>query len=789
MSRLRWALGLWGGLLLASMSALSGTAQEPGGLDGRVLDTDGRPIQAVAVLVFEVEADDPLRTVSTDQAGYFRVEPLPAGPYRVRFLRLGFVSLDREAFVEPGTRIRLDVELRSQAITLEGIEVEGGRDRGRVRFQEDAGVTTREITADQLRLLPGLAESDPVRAVEFLPGVVAPTDFSASFNVRGGSADQNLILLDGFPLFNPFHLGGVFSVFNADLVERVELSSGGFPAEFGGRVSSVLRVESNPGPGEFQVDGGISVLAARAALSGGLSDDLSERLGLRDGRFRIAARRSYVDQLLRPVVTVPYSITDLQGLAQGWTDGGSRWTLTAYSGRDILDLGRIDSDDFPLRVDLDWGNQMVGGSWFRPLDPGASLEARVGVTRFSTGLRFPDFDDSYFESRIRQLTLAGSGTLPVGGAWTLKSGGSAEHFRWTNFAESGGTVFADDEGGGWNTALFAQATWRQPGSWIVEPGLRIEGWRPERGPGIVEPSPRLAVKRFFGGGEMAMKASVGRYVQFLHSVRDEELPLGIDLWVTAGEDISHVVSDQAQLGFESYPAAGWFLSADAYYRTFDGVITTNLASNPNDPADDLLSGRGRSYGVDFFLERSIGRVDGSLSLSWLKADRTFPDFISGREDRPEITFSPIFDRRVDADLVLRFPLPGGWDGGMRWHVGSGIPYTRPLAAYAPFGSRQTKNGSLRWLGLDGDSDDDAAVAILLGARNAERYPVYQRLDLSARRDYHRDWGRISPYLDILNVYNRSNVLFYFYDFRADPPQRSGLSMFPFLPTLGVEVRF
>ncbi len=777
-------------LLVATGVAQAASAQDPGGLDGRVVDSDGLPLQAVSLLVFEIDAENPIRTVSTDQAGYFRVEPLEVGRYRLEFLRLGYYPVEREVEIEAGARIRVDVELRARAITLEGIRVEGERDRTRVRFLEEAGVTTREITADQLRLLPGLAESDPVRAIEFLPGVVAPTDFSASFNVRGGSADQNLILLDGFPLFNPFHLGGVFSVFNADLVERVELSSGGFPAEFGGRVSSVLQVESNPGPGEFRVDGGVSLLAARAAVSGGLSDGIQDRLGLRDGRYRVAARRSYVDQLLRPVATVPYAITDLQGIFRGWGEGGSRWTVTAYSGRDVLDLGRIDADDFPLRVDLDWGNQLLGAGWFRPLEGGANLEGRVGITRFSTGLRFPDFDDSRFESRIRQITLSGSGQLPVGGAWTLKSGGSAEHFRWGNLAETGGTTFADDVGGGWNTAAFAQATWRRPGAWIIEPGLRVEGWSGDDGARVVEPSPRFSVKRFFAGGEAALKASVGRYVQFLHSVRDEELPLGIDLWVTAGEDISHVVSDQAQLGIEAFPGQGWLVALDGYYRKFDGVVTTNLASNPNDPADDLLSGRGRSFGVDLFVERTVGRVDGSLSVSWLKADRTFPDFISGREDRPEITFSPIFDRRLDADLVLRFPLPRDWEGGMRWHVGSGIPYTRPLAAYAPFGPRQTKNGSLRWLGLEGPSaDDDAAVAILLGPRNAERYPVYQRLDVSARKDYHREWGRISPYVDILNVYNRSNVLFYFYDFRADPPQRTGLSMFPFLPTLGVEVRF
>jgi hypothetical protein len=781
-----------GGLILTlglALGAAPGAAQDQSGVDGRVFDVDGRSLRAVSVLALDPATDRVLRTVSTDASGYFRVEPLDPGEYLFRFLRLGYEAHEEVVTLGPEERVRLEVQLVSIAIRLEGIQVEGERTRARARFQDEAGVTTREVTADQIRLLPGLAESDPVRAIEFLPGVVAPTDFSASFNVRGGSADQNLILLDGFPLFNPFHLGGIFSVFNADLVDRVELSSGGFPAEFGGRVSSVLRVESDPGPGEFRVDGGVSILAARAAISGGLPDGLEDRLGLRDGRYRVAVRRSYADRLLRPVATVPYVITDLQGIFEGWSKGGDRWTITGYAGRDVLDLGRVESDDFPLRLDLDWGNRMLGARWLRPLDAGGALETRAGVTEFSTGLTFPDFDDSRFESRIRQITLHGAGNVPIGGRWNLKAGLSADHFDWGNRAAAGGTLFVDDSGSGWNTAAFAQTRWNSPGAWIIEGGVRFEGWIPEEGPKIFEPSPRLSVKRFIAGGDAAIKGSAGRYVQFLHSVRDEELPLGIDFWVTAGDHVSHVVSDQVQLGIEAFPRPGWFVSLDGYYREFDGVITTNLAGNPNDPDDGLLSGEGRSYGVDLFVERAIGVVDGSFSLSWLRADRTFPDFISGREERPDITYSPIFDRRLDADLVLRFPLLGQWEGGVRWHIGSGIPYTRPMAAYAPFTPRQSRDGALRWLGLDELEGEDSEIAILLGPRNAARYPTYQRLDFSARRDYERSWGRISPYLDILNVYNQPNVLFYFYDFRTDPPERTGLSMFPLLPTVGVEVRF
>lgn len=767
---------------------------ETGGVEGRVASEDG-PLLRGVVVEFRFEgSDSPLRTTETDETGYYRVDRLPPGAYQIRFLRLGFASVERSVEVEAGSdRSRLDIDLAVAAIQVEGVVVDGERSRRRARFEEGAGITVRELSAEQIRGVPGFAEADPLRALEILPGVVSPTDFSASFNVRGGSADQNLILLDGFPLFNPFHVGGVFSVFNADMVDRIELESGGFPAEFGGRVSSVLRVETDPGPGTFEVDGGVSLLAARAAVSGSLGEGIEERLGLRSTRWRLSGRRSYVDQLARPVTELPYVIRDLQGILDVWTPGGGRWTVTGYSGRDVLDLSRIEQEDFPLRIFWEWGNDLLGTRYRLPFEGGGGMELRLGASRFETGLSFTDFDDSEFGSRIVQGLGHASVNRYLAPGWQAKAGVEADRYTFENFAASGGTDFGGGEGGGTSTGAFGQLEWRSPGRWSLQGGVRVDAWFPEEGDRVVVPGPRLAVRRFLGGGDGALKASVGRYSQFAQSLRDEELPLGIDQWVTASDLVPHLVSDQIQVGYEGFPAEGWFVATDGYYRTFDGVIATNLAADPNDPGDETVDGRGRAYGADLFLERSEGTVTGSLSLSWLQADRTFPDFISGREDRPEITYSPLHDRRLDVDLVLRVPLPREWTGGLRWHLGTGLPYTRPLAQYAYFEARQTRGGRSRWQGqgdqLGSDEDEESARAVVLGPRNGERYPLYHRMDISFRRSFQPSWGSITPYLDILNVYNKSNVLFYFYDFSGDPPTRSGLSMFPLLPTFGVEVSF
>jgi hypothetical protein len=368
----------------------------------------------------------------------------------------------------------------------------------------------------------------------------------------------------------------------------------------------------------------------------------------------------------------------------------------------------------------------------------------------------------------------------------LGAGFETAWIGYDNRLESGGTEFRAGRDDGWLTGAYVQLG-LQSTDWLAELGLRLDGWNARSAPWSLEPAPRLAVKRFVGGGDAAFKLALGRYTQALHSLRDEEVPIGIDLWVTAGARAPVQVSDQVQAGFERL-GDGWYGTLEAYYRRFDGVITVNPAADPGDARDAFLAGRGSSYGVDLLLRldpRSTRRVDGWFTVSWLRARRTFPDPF--RPGAGELEYAPIFDRRVDLDLVLRYPLPGGVEGGLRFNMGTGLPYTRPVGAY-PVYTFDVVEGRL--VSRRGAEEEDAWNGVILGDRNAERYPAYHRLDVGLRRTIQRRWGTATPFLDILNVYDRrDNVLFYFYEYGADPPVRTGISMLPFLPTLGVEVSF
>ncbi len=777
-------------VVLAAAALPDHARAQNGTVAGRVWSAEGTPLEDVTVELV-LAADSAARRAShTGELGYFAFRDVAPGAYVLAFGLIGYAPGRQDVTVAPGERTEIEAVLAVRPLALEGVTVDAERSRVRTRFEENAGTTVHDVGKKAIKSVPGVAEADPLRAIEVLPGVTTVSDISPAFNVRGGSADQNLILLDGVPILSPFHLGGAFSVFNADMIRRAELRSGGFPAEYGGRVSSVLLLDSDVGDGRLGVDGGVSLLASRAAVNGSLPVSLSDWMGLASARWRMSARRSYVDVVLRPWTNVPYTLHDLQGVFEAWTKGGNRFRVTAYSGNDRLDgrngLGDPpeEGESTPFRIVWEWGNKAVGGSWTHPMTGGGALDLRGYFSQYESDLFFPDFTDARFLTRMHETGFGADLERRPTPRTRWKSGLSTKRAWYDNQIQDRDTGVGGPGGGrgeGWEFAGYSQLHWEPSRRWLIEAGVRLDRWQPGRGPDETTVSPRVAVKRFLEGGKSAVRLSMGRYSQFVHSRRNEELPLGLDLWLLAGERAPRVISDQVQAGFERFFGEDeeWFATAEGYYRTFDGVLTTNFADDPNDPLDDLLPGRGRAYGLDLFLKRDRGPTTGWLSVSFMRTTRTFPDTRSGLDPLPEISVPPVFAQDVDIDLVLQRDLGWELEAGLRLNFSVGRPYTRPLGAYA----------GNRFLPIYGRWDFDVFPGLLLGPRNGDRYPPRHRLDVSLRKAMRWDWGRVTPYLNVLNVYNRKNALFYFFEFDRNPPRRQGVSMTPILPTIGVEMSF
>ena len=518
---------------------------QDGGLQGRVRDQDGAAVVSASVLV--LRGDTVVRGTDTDRLGAFRIESLRPGSYTVVVRALSYGELARAVTVSPGSIQDLDLRIEAQPIVLEGISVDAFRSRNRVRFEEMPGVTEREVSTEEIKLVPTIIEADPLRAIEVLPGVVSTSDLSSSYNVRGGSADQNLILLDGTPLFSPFHLGGFFSVFNADMIRRAELRSGGFAAEHGGRVSSVLEIESDPGRGDFSVDAGVSLLASRVAVGARVPKQIAHALGLTESRWRASARRSYFDLF----TSAPYALTDYQIVVENWTPGGARLALTGYTGGDDIDLGDFDANE-ALRVSWDWGNDALGVRWTHPRRGGGSLDLLANWSRYGGILDFIDFSGTKFVSRISQFqTRLDYKARPMPSVG-IDGGWSVERISYENVLTFGGSDFGGVRCGKRGRASCSVRTPNSVGSGPAVGSWRrghvlMFGGRPEGRRGVGAPPPRLAVKRFMGRNS-AIKFSAGRYSQFLHSLRDETVPIGLDTWLVTGPGVPHVVSDQAPSG-------------------------------------------------------------------------------------------------------------------------------------------------------------------------------------------------------------------------------------------------
>ena len=766
---------------------------------GRVRTEVAFPVEDATTILRPAGDATPPRLALTDRLGFFAFHDLAAGDYVLTVGRIGYSSYDETVTVTPGGVVEIGVALAERAIPLEEIQVDGLSARNRVRFQESAAGMPMEMDRARVRSMAGAVEVDPVRTVDAIPGVTRVSEIGASFNVRGGSADQNLVLLDGVPIFNPFHMLGIFSVFNADMVKRTELRSGGFPAEYGGRASSVLLIESDLGDGKFGVDAGLSLLTSRLSVYGGLPEEVKDGFGLAGARWRISGRRSYADILANPFLApdFPYYLRDRQFGFEAWTRGGSRLGITYYSGADAFNLTqyeRLVGDPGiltpPQDVTWQWGNRALGFSWTRPSSNGGSLDIHGSYSRFAGDFSLSEFASPVLETGIRRYSLGAAVERRPASSLRWKSGLVVEYLDHSSFSRGEvESLVRDDDSRGVGTSVYSQLNWSPNRRWLLEGGIRLDSWGENKDVYYGQygarrwgsPSPRVAVKRFLADGRWAVRLAAGRYVQYLQSVRDESLPIALDSWVLPDEGVSPMVSHQYQGGIEGFFGTDdkWFASAVGYHRSYDGLAQRNWADNPHSGFDDHVSGTGTSYGAEFLLRRHHGATTGWVSLSLLKATRRFPEIGSGRDPAPMIEYPAAFDRRLELDLVLQRRLPWNVDGGLRWNFGTGLPFTRDVG----YSVSSTRTIDLR----PGVPED----VVWLGPRNGERFPVHHRLDLSLRKVIRKRWGVMTPYLSVINVYNRKNVTLYEYHDFGYPgkPGRRGWSLLPILPTLGVEVSF
>jgi hypothetical protein len=652
-------------------------------------------------------------------------------------------------------------------VALPAIETTAPRDE-RVAFEQKPNVGTISITGRELTSAPRFfGEADVLRAVRLLPGVNARNDYSVGMNVRGGEADQNLVLLDGYPIYNPFHMGGLFGAFVEPMVDRVDFLTGGFPARYGGRLSSVLDVRSReePRPGTHgRVD--LSFIATTLSLGGGMQQGQSS--------WNVAARRTYADKFadLFDPGSLPYHFTDMQAHATRVLPGDIRLSVTGYHNVDDMLGSGIDEDN---TYKLNWGNDLVGATlsrmwrdqprlFGRVLGDSALVEQRFSASRFELDM---DFWESALtlHNRVEDDRVAGSLTTYTP-KHTLALGYEVGAQRYRYDANYPLVIYPSDTLANRNSSagVYFDDLWRPNDRWMLQWGLRADV---VSGTGSAL-QPRISAK-YFISRNLAVTASVGEFAQWAHSLAREDVPIrALDFWV--GSDSRAPVSRARHFigGVERWLSPTRALRVEAWFKQYPSLVELNPYSDPNVRGDEFIRLTGNSFGADLMLRQlHNGRFNGWLAYSFA---------YSSRVDTTGARFFPGQDRRHELNLV------GNWTKrkytlSTRFNLSSGTPYTRSIG---DFERRTYQVGPQNFT-------NETLIQFLNGPRNAERLPLASRLDFSVTRNGSVGGVSVTPFLSIMNVYNAKNVFAYLYDHSALPPERVRLQQLPIFPTLGVSV--
>jgi hypothetical protein len=753
-------------------------AQQTGVVAGQVIDagtSEARPGTGVAIV-------GTTRGAIADANGRFVIPAVPVGDATLRARLLGYKTQEQAVVVREHDTTQVIFRLETEATVLGAVRTQA-RPVERDIFESRPNVGSVQITARAAEGVPKFGEPDIIRIVQLLPGVEARNDFSTGLNVRGGESDQNLILIDGFPIYNPFHLGGLFSTFIDPTVRDVSLMTGGFPARYGGRLSSVLDVRSAE-----ETRSGVHGTAELSVLAS--TGELGGAFGGGKGTWMVSGRRTYADKFvdLISTQTLPYHFRDEQAHFTYAFTPTTKLAITAYDGRDILDANiatfgdTSNADPAGGTFLFDWGNTVYGASLTKTLanrnrhgfsrfllGDTTTLEQRASSSTFSTRLDLGD-GSLTLQNSVRDLRLAGSLTAHT--TTHERSVGydvASYRIRYDARSSEAETQLYDLRQSPVSAAGYVDDIWRVSPSWILESGVRVEGMPSAKWMAV---SPRFSTK-YFLTKDFALTAAVGRFSQWTHSLAREDIPVRLfDFWV-ASDSVTPISSAwHYVLGTERWLSPTRYVRIEGFYKKYGQLLEGNPQEDPARHGDEFNSVDGDSYGADLLIRQfESGPFSGWISYTYAVAARS----LGG------VTYFPGHDRRHDLNVVASWRL-AKYVFGVRFGYATGTPYTDIVGEIV----RRVYDPGQNAFGTRGGGTQTEFIG---GPRNGARLPSTQRLDLDVTRRYQVRGTTIAPYLSLVNAYNAKNVFLYVFDYGKTPPTRQAISQFPLLPSAGVTIHF
>lgn len=759
-----------------------------------------------------VYVKETMKGSSTNTYGYF-VLNVGSGSQTIAMSFIGYEEFTQ--VIDVSADMKLNIEARPKVIQAKEFEVVGDRTKDNT---EGTQMGTVELDVQRLNTLPALlGEVDILKTIQFLPGVKSNGEGNSGFYVRGGGPDQNLILLDDAVVYNASHLFGFFSVFNADAVKNIELIKGGMPANYGGRISSVLDITMKEGNDKgFHGQGGIGLISSRLTLEGPIVKD--------KGSFIVSGRRTYIDVLTKPFISDTsafsgsgYYFYDLNAKANYRISDRDRVYLSGYFGRDVFDFSGSDPGDPQFRIP--WGNATLSARWNHIFGPKLFMNTTATFSDYSFSFN-AEQDQFAFElfSGIKDYSLKSDLTHYLSARHSLKYGGQYTYHSYTTSTvnvSSGDTDFNIDTPPklyAHETALYVMDDFDLTDQLRINAGLRLTTFN-HVGPytryltddqartidkeeiadgknisGYAALEPRLSM-RYRLDGRSSVKASFNRGQQYVHLASFSSVALPTDVWIPSSENVKPQIGTQYAIGyFRDLKDRMFETSVEAYYKDFQNLIEYAEGAEPQNNGNanydaQLVFGDGYSYGAELFLKKVTGKVNGWVGYTWSKTMRTFPDINQGRE------FPSRWDRRHDLSVVLSYDRSERWSFGATFVYATGQAVTLPVNRYF----------------IEGELVSEYTE------RNGYRMVPYHRLDLAATLNNKRTKEKKDPVtgtittvnkrwksswtFGIYNVYNRANPYFIYFGAEGNPAAgdlrvtANQVSLFTILPSVTWNFKF
>lgn len=730
---------------------------------------DGETLIGAAVYIKEMNAG-----VVTNQYGFYSISLAP-GKYTVVYRYIGYIEQERLLDLQESKRA--DIELPVQETELQEVVIEGDRPDDNVKSME---MSVNKIEVSTIQRMPALlGEVDVVRSIQLLPGVASVGEGATGFNVRGGGVGQNLVLLDEAPVYNSSHLFGFFSVFNPDAVKDVKLIKGGIPAEYGGRLSSILDVRMKEGnTKKFTAEGGVGLIFSRLTLSAPINEG--------KGSFIVAGRRSYADILAQPFLNDDlegskfyfYDLTLKGNYSLGTKD---RIYLSSYFGRDVFDASEIFSSN--------WGNGTATIRWNHLFNDRIFSNLTAIYSNYDYQLGFGDTEEDRFDwkSSIVTYSLKNDFGYYMNTNNFIKFGGQITLYDF-NPGEAVGTSLGDindislDNKYGMEAGLYMGNEHTITNKLSLQYGLRFS-WFNYMGPGTAytyeEASApgerRRAISeedydrwesiqtysnfepRFSAKYELSpsasIKASYNRTTQYIHLISNTTASTPLDVWSPSTNNIRPQLADQVALGlFKNLADNMYETSVEVYYKDIqnhiDYIDGADLLLNRY-LEGDLVSGIGRAYGAEFYVKKTRGKFNGWISYTLARTERK----VEGINN--DGWFPARFDQTHNLNAVAFYELNKRMSLSANFAWVSGTPANFPTNRF-------------EWQGYVVPHNPE-------NARNNLRIPAYHRLDLSLRLEGKKKEGKKKEdfwVFSIYNVYGKRNPFSIYFQ---QNPERQQLS--------------